>query len=240
MKNEAAWRPTKFNFDAQGQLEVPGAPGEVSVGSLLITGLVAQWYRKQLPAHARGSLLELGAGKMPLYGLYRPLVDEVICTDWDGSLHGNQFIDFPCDLSQGVPLPDAFVDTIVMSDVLEHLYAPQRTMAEMHRLLRPGGRALLNAPFYYWVHEEPHDYYRYTQFALKRMADEAGFKVLCLDPVGGEWYVLGDLLGKFLQRMGPPGQGFAEGIQRALLKHTRDLPRSNTFPLFMGMVIERT
>ena len=135
MKNEAAWKPTKFRFDELGQLHVPAEPGEVSVGSLLVAGLVAQWYRLQLPRHARGSLLELGAGKMPLYGLYRPLVDEVICTDWDGSLHGNQFIDFPCDLSQGVPLPDACVDTIVMSDVLEHLYTPHHTMAEMRRLL---------------------------------------------------------------------------------------------------------
>jgi SAM-dependent methyltransferase len=239
VKNEHLWRPTKFDVGANGELVVPARAGELSIGSVLVTGLVAHWYREQLPAYARGRLIDLGAGKMPLYGLYRPLVDEILCTDWDGSLHGNQFIDFPCDLTQGVPMPDACVDTVVLSDVLEHLYAPQHALREIHRILRPDGCALLNVPFMYWVHEEPHDYFRYTQFALKRMATEAGFEICRLDTVGGEFYVLADVLGKFLQRLGPPGIGFAEGIQRALLKHTGSPPISASMPLFMGMVLRR-
>jgi SAM-dependent methyltransferase len=239
VKNEQLWRPTKFDFDENGELLIPARPGELSIGSLLVSGLVARWYREHLPTYARGRLIDLGAGKMPLYGLYRPLADEILCTDWAGSLHGNQFIDFPCDLTQGVPMPDSSVDTVVLSDVLEHLFKPQHTLGEIRRILTPNGCAMLNVPFMYWVHEEPHDYFRYTQFALKRMAEESGFQICRLDTVGGEFYVLADVLGKLLQRMGSPGMAFAEGIQRALLKHTRGSPISANMPLFMGMVLRR-
>lgn len=239
MKNERLWQPTKFNFDARGELEIPAKPGELSSGSILVAGLVAHWYKRRIEQFARGRLLELGAGKMPLFGLYRPFVDEVLCADWQNSLHGQDFLDFTCNLEEKVPLPDACVDTVVMSDVLEHLYKPQLALSEVHRVLRPGGRALLNVPFMYWVHEEPHDYYRYTQYALQRMAGDAGFEVEVLDPVGGDFYVVADVLGKLLQRFGPPGQGFSEGIQRSLLKHTRELPLSPTMPLFMGLVLQR-
>ena len=239
MKNEALWKPTKFNFNAAGQLEIPARPGELAAGSILAAGLVAHWYRQRLQRYARGRLLELGAGKLPLYGLYRPHVDEVLYSDWQNSLHGQDFIDFTCNLEERVPMPDASVDTVVMSDVLEHLFLPKLALAEVHRVLRPGGHALINVPFMYWIHEEPNDYHRYTQYALKRMAEEAGFGIEVLDPIGGEFYVIADALGKLLQRFGAPGQGFADGIQRSMLKHTLELPLSQNMPIFIGMVLRR-
>jgi SAM-dependent methyltransferase len=239
MKNAHAWKPTKFNFGADGRLEIPAPGGTLAPGSILCAGLVAHWYRKILGHHATGQLLELGAGKVPLYGLYRSLVTEVVCADWQQSLHGQDHIDFSCNLEDRVPLPDESVDTVIMSDVLEHLYLPQRALAEVHRILRPGGCAILNVPFIYWVHEEPHDYHRYTQYALKRMATEAGFKVEVLDTIGGELYVIADVLGKFLQRFGPPGQGLADGLQRSMLNYTRELPVSAQMPLFIGVVLRR-
>lgn len=239
MKNEHLWRPSKFTFDETGQLQIPARPGELSGASVLGAGLVAYWYRQQLQQHARGRLLDLGAGKVPLYGLYRPHVDEVLCTDWQQSLHGTEHIDFATDLEGRVPLDDACVDTVVLSDVLEHLYQPLHALAEIHRVLRPGGKLVLNVPFMYWVHEAPHDYHRYTVFALQRMARDVGFQVESIDPIGGELCVLADVLGKLLMKMGPPGHGFAEGLQRTMLGHCRNLPRSDTMPLFIGAVLRR-
>ena len=100
------------------------------------------------------------------------------------------------DLTQTLPFGDQAFDTIILSDVLEHLPEPGRLWTEMNRILRPGGVALINVPFFYWLHEVPHDYYRFTEFALKRFAQESGFEVISLEPIGGLPEVLADLIAK--------------------------------------------
>ena len=72
---------------------------------------------------------------------------------------------------------------------------------------------LLNVPFFYWIHEAPHDYYRYTEFALRRFADEAGLKVLSLEAIGGVPEVLLDLSAKTAERIPFVGPSFATFIQ---------------------------
>lgn len=54
-----------------------------------------------------------------------------------------------------IPLPDASVDLIVCHTVLEHVRDPQRVIAEMFRVLRPGGIVHLELPNYIWP-VEPH------------------------------------------------------------------------------------
>jgi SAM-dependent methyltransferase len=44
------------------------------------------------------------------------------------------------------PLPDADLDVVMCTSVLEHLWEPQRALDEMHRILRPGGVCLVNVP----------------------------------------------------------------------------------------------
>lgn len=51
-----------------------------------------------------------------------------------------------CDLDEGVPLVDNSVDIAIFSHVLEHLPRPEFTMAEVFRILKPGGLVLLGVP----------------------------------------------------------------------------------------------
>jgi Methyltransferase domain len=52
--------------------------------------------------------------------------------------------------------PDASVDVVLSSDVLEHIPDPYRAHAEIHRVLRPGGSHLFTVPFHQtWFHDEP-------------------------------------------------------------------------------------
>lgn len=165
-----------------------------------MVGLVADCYAEALPIHARGHLLDLGCGTVPLYGTYRDYVTEVTCVDWGNSLHQNVHLDRECDLTAPLPFANARFDTILLSDVLEHLPDPKLCWSEAARLLAPGGKFILNVPFYYQVHEEPHDYYRYTEFALRRFASDAGFEVLELKAIGGAPEILTDLLAKLLAK----------------------------------------
>ena len=63
---------------------------------------------------------------------------------------------------------------------------------------RPGGVIVGNAPFMYWVHEAPHDYHRYTEYALRAAVEEAGGELVELEAIGGSAEVFSDFIGKHL------------------------------------------
>ncbi len=239
MRNINMWRPSKVSLGVLGKLSIPGRRGGVGAGSVLVATLVARWYAEILPIHARGRLLEVGSGKLPFYGLYASYVDEVIATDWPESLHGSEFMDFACNLDAGLPLRDGCMDGVIASDVLEHIYRPKFVLAELYRVLRPGGIAMINTPFLYWVHEAPHDYYRYTPQALKRMAEDAGFEVRRLDALGGVLCVCADLAAKSIQRIPLIGRVLARGLQRLCLICLPRLPYSQKYPLQVAVVLRK-
>lgn len=73
------------------------------------------------------------------------------------------------------------VDSINCLSVLEHVFYPRETIAEMYRVLRPGGCVQVQVPFLLQYHGYPDDYFRYTHSALQRLFEEAGFAVVCLE-----------------------------------------------------------
>jgi 2-polyprenyl-3-methyl-5-hydroxy-6-metoxy-1,4-benzoquinol methylase len=199
MKNTEKWTPSKFVLK-EGHFTASQDTSEVSVGSRLIVDITAKLYQSSIPRHVKGRLLDLGCGKVPLYEMYKDLAADIVCVDWENSFHDNQFVDIKCDLSEDLPIPDSQFETIIMSDVLEHLPNPEKTWKELFRLLSPGGKILMNTPFLYWIHEAPYDYYRHTEFSLKRFAESAGFGIISLEPIGGAPVVLADISSKFFLR----------------------------------------
>lgn len=213
MKNAERWKPGKFAF-RDGRLRASLDARELSVASRLAADLVAGLYERQLAVHAHGRLADLGCGKVPLYEAYRGLVTEAVCVDWENSAHGDLHLDVACDLMQALPFPDGRFDTVILSDVLEHVPEPAALWREIARILADGGKLLLNVPFLYGVHEQPHDYYRYTEFALRRHAAAAGLQILVLEPVGGAPEVLADLAAKTLfLHLSPGGATLARALQ---------------------------
>jgi SAM-dependent methyltransferase len=160
-------------------------------------------------------LLDLGCGKVPFYALYREYVSETVCVDWAKSLHGGDYLDAECDLTKGLPFADASFDTILLSDVLEHIPTPDSLWREMGRLLKPGGKLLLNVPFYYCLHEDPYDYYRYTKYALRRFAETTGFEIILIKELGGAPEIVVDIVSKSVLRFGPIGEWTAVALQAA-------------------------
>jgi SAM-dependent methyltransferase len=74
-----------------------------------------------------------------------------------------------------LPFAGTCADLVFCNQVLEHVRRPERLVAEAHRVLRPGGALILAAPFYWPLHEEPHDYFRYTRHGLAHLLQQAGF-----------------------------------------------------------------
>ena len=197
MKNVEAWRPTKYVMRA-GRLRATRDNRYLAPTSWLSADLTAQAYGEALPAYARGQLLDFGCGRVPLYGAYRSLIDDSICMDWSEPT-GTSHVDVVQDLSGDIPVPSSMVDTILASAILEHLPDPASTWNEFRRVLAPGGRVIGTVPFYYQLHETPHDYYRFTEYAIRRHIEAVGLAVVELWPTGGTPEVLADLVPKSLE-----------------------------------------
>lgn len=212
MRNAERWTPTKY-VQRSGRLRATRDRAELGVGSRLVADRVAARYAQYLPRYARGRLADLGCGKVPLYASYRGTASAVTCVDWPQSAHVSLHVDVEVDLGGVLPFADASFDTIVLSDVLEHVPRPELLWREMSRLLAPGGHALINVPFLYGLHEVPHDFGRYTEFALRHFAEQVGLRVVVLEPVGGSLHVLADLLAKHLVHVPFLGAPLALGVQ---------------------------
>lgn len=208
MKNLDKWQPSKYVY-RNGRLIASRNTKEVGVGSRLMADLIAKAYDDNLRQHAKGKLLDLGCGKVPLFLAYTRYVSENICVDWENTLHKNEYLDRECDLTKSLPFDDGEFDTIILSDVLEHLPQPEHLWQEMSRILAMDGRIIMNVPFYYWLHERPHDYYRYTEFALRRFVEGAGLRLLQLDSIGGAPEIMADIFAKCVLRVPTIGRPLA-------------------------------
>lgn len=245
MKAEDAWSPSKYVY-RKGALRASRDPQEIGVGSRMIGDLVARFYDNNIRKYAGGSLIDLGCGTVPLYETYREFVDEITCVDWSSPEHGPDHLDRICNLADPLPFKDNQFQTIILSDVLEHLPEPQNVWSELARLLSPGGRLLMNTPFLHCLHEQPHDYYRFTSHALRRFAESNGFEILLLKPLGGTPEVLTDISAKHLQFVPIVGNFLSRVIQALTFwfVNTRfgaslSEKTSGAFPLGYVMVAER-
>jgi SAM-dependent methyltransferase len=202
MKSPETWQQSKVVYSARTGRYLPN-PDYVLLGSRYLVRLIGTAYERVIRAHARGRLLDLGCGDVPYYAMYREQVSDVFCVDWSASTHGRQHIDLEANLNDALPLADQSFDTVLLADVLEHIHEPERLLAEIRRLLVPSGKLLCMTPFLYQVHEGPHDYYRYTRFALERLCTRAGLCVVELTPYGGYPDVAIDLISKGLAYVPP-------------------------------------
>ncbi len=245
MKDSEKWQAGKFVY-RKGKLVASRNLEEVGLASRLIAGIVAARYDTNLRKHARGRLLDLGCGKVPLYEAYKDLVTDNVCVDWPNCLHENRHVDHKCDLNQELHFESGEFDTIILSDVLEHIREPALLWSEMSRVLSEGGKILMNVPFYYWLHEQPHDYYRYTEFALQRFVEMSGLRLVVLEPIGGAPEVVVDVFSKTILDtpiLGRPLAALAQQVCMVFLR-TRLGSRvssrtSRTFPLGYFLVAEK-
>lgn len=82
-----------------------------------------------------------------------------------------------------LPFSDGSFGAVACYEVLEHVRQPDAVMAEIARVLAPGGVAELSMPFLYPVHDAPHDYQRWTRHGWQRSADAVHLEVRKLQPL---------------------------------------------------------
>jgi SAM-dependent methyltransferase len=166
-------------------------------------------------ASFHGLLLDVGCGEKP----YRDLLLSApsrACTYVGVDLPGNAY-SVPDTEWDGVtlPQPDASVDSVLMTEVLEHCAEPSAVLGEVFRVLRPGGFLFMTVPFVWPMHAIPHDEFRYTPFSLERLLTAAGFAAPRIAATGGRDAVLAVTLGLWARRM-PAASALQGAMRRAL------------------------
>jgi len=143
--------------------------------------------------HAHGRMLDVGCGQKQYEFIFKNNVESYTGLDLPGTELKNGKADVFGDVQDLSFEPNSF-DTILCTQVLEHVPDPKKAIEEMSRVLKPGGVLLLTVPMVDVLHELPHDYYRYTEFGLKYMLETAGLNIVHLRRMGNLWRVIGFLL----------------------------------------------
>jgi SAM-dependent methyltransferase len=119
-------------------------------------------------------VLDAGAGRSPYRGLFKHARYEA--ADFAQLSSAYAPLDYVCDITD-IPVEDGHFDRVICNQVLEHVPEPEKAIAELYRVLKPGGRIFLSAPLFFAEHQKPYDFFRYTQFSLRKMFEEAGFEI---------------------------------------------------------------
>ena len=75
-------------------------------------------------------------------------------------------------------------------------------VAELYRVLRPGGRLYMTVPLAWELHEMPFDFFRYTPHGLATILGGAGFAQLDIRPRNDCFATLAQLLQNVGSTMG--------------------------------------
>jgi len=135
--------------------------------------------------HARGVLLDVGCGSRPFAWVFEAQVERYLGVD----LRSSRFLgDRPPDVygrGEALPFRTESMDTVLGLSMLTYFREPGTPIAEAHRVLKPGGILLLEFTQMAPLHDEPHDYFRFTGFGARHLLERAGFEPLEFIPIGG-------------------------------------------------------
>jgi SAM-dependent methyltransferase len=129
----------------------------------------------------RPLVLDLGCGNRPYADLFEGC--SYLGTDYSAE---DSRPDVITDGTRLALASDRF-DLVFCTQVIEHVPDPAALVRESFRVLRPDGFLVLTGPFWWPLHEEPHDYHRFTRHGFASLLRSAGFAGVRITPDGGDW-----------------------------------------------------
>jgi SAM-dependent methyltransferase len=177
------------------------------------------WVRRRLQAairsaraRAHGVLLDVGCGRKPYAELFAGRISRYIGMEHapDAGYRGN--LADVCGDAAAIPIAASSVDTVLCTEVLEHVPDPDSVVREIVRVLKPGGVVICTAPFVYPVHDA-YDFFRYSPGTIPALMRRHGLTVDVERALAGTgvtlaimlnlyWFEIGFLWTKWLYPIG--------------------------------------
>ncbi|MEX1095186.1 MAG: class I SAM-dependent methyltransferase [Planctomycetales bacterium] len=136
-------------------------------------------YVRQLAAKLEGPFLEVGSRDYGTTQDLRSLLSQrgrYVGVDMSAGSGVDVVLDLTADFAEvDAALAGERFGTIVCLSVLEHCGQPFRMAENLTKLLKPGGRACISAPFAWKFHGYPSDYWRFTHEGIKKLFPELVF-----------------------------------------------------------------
>lgn len=139
-----------------------------------------------------GRMIDIGCGSRP----YRRFISghDYVAVDESAEIHPDVRA-----LATALPFTDGSFDSVVATEVIEHVADPRLAVNEMARVLKAsGGRCYITAPQDWPLHYEPSDFWRFTNYGIESLLTGAGLKVVSVERIGGIFSVIGQMSVDFL------------------------------------------
>lgn len=149
-------------------------------------------------AQLSGKVLDVGGKKQHKAGYFN--IEDYLSDVEYLNVDADSKPDYLCSAND-MPMADASYDGAMFAEVLEHLENPDGALREIARVIKPGGTLLLTVPFLFGLHEEPHDFQRWTEYRLNKELLKHGFDNIEIVRLGGVYAVLADILKQIVTRI---------------------------------------
>jgi len=143
--------------------------------------------------YAKGKLIDLGCGIKPYETIFKDYIDTYFGVDYPSTAEVNYGKDTKVDLfadCTDTKLEEGAFDTLLSTQVIEHIIDTNKFIKECCRLLKTDGIGIFTIPFVWRLHAEPFDFFRFTKFSIEKLFTDNGFEIIELKPTEGAFAAL--------------------------------------------------
>jgi ubiquinone/menaquinone biosynthesis C-methylase UbiE len=132
----------------------------------------------QLPLTSK-KILDIGCGNMPNKGFFDQHKSNYIGIDINKDCKPHAIM-----TAEYLAIASSTIDLVIYTAVLEHVSKPLQSLKEIHRVLKPGGKIILQTHGIYCYHPSPSDHWRWTHTGLEIILKKAGLIPIAIYPSG--------------------------------------------------------